>query len=100
MRTNDRERDVMLMDRAKRYGGVYAKRGILRDLVSYVNKSGAPIPIANSRGKTAMLISEDDWSAIRETLYIHSIPGLAESIRAAEAEPVDECERFDPNEEW
>mgnify|MGYP001574705787 CR=1 FL=1 len=33
------------------------------------------------KGTNSILISEDDWRAIRETLYLLSIPGMRESIR-------------------
>ena len=47
--------------------------------------------ITGKRGN-AVLISEDDWHAVQETLYIVSIPGLRESIREGLATPVDELE--------
>jgi PHD/YefM family antitoxin component YafN of YafNO toxin-antitoxin module len=37
-----------------------------------------------------VLVSEDDWNAIQETLYLTSIPGFVESIREAEKEPESE----------
>jgi len=30
------------------------------------------------------LLSQDDWDSLQETLYLQSIPGLVQSIRAAE----------------
>jgi PHD/YefM family antitoxin component YafN of YafNO toxin-antitoxin module len=41
----------------------------------------------------AVLISEEDWSAIQETLYLLSIPGLRESVRDAMAEPLVKSKR-------
>lgn len=37
----------------------------------------------------AVLISEDDWNSIQETLYLCSIPGMRESILEASKEPLD-----------
>lgn len=37
----------------------------------------------------AVLISEDDWNSIQETLYLLSIPGMRESILEAEKTPLD-----------
>ena len=37
------------------------------------------------------LISEEDWNAIQETLYLISIPGMKESILEAAKEPVEDC---------
>ena len=39
------------------------------------------------------MISEEDWNAIQETLYLLSIPGMRESIQEGLATPVDECEK-------
>ena len=47
-----------------------------------------------------MLIGEEDWKAIQETLYLNSIPGLSQSILASKEEDLSECTSYDPNEEW
>ena len=39
----------------------------------------------------AILISMDDWSAIQESLYLNSFPGLADSIVAGMKTPVSKC---------
>ena len=69
-------------------------------ILSDVNNSSQPITITNNRGKNGVLISEDDWNAIQETLYLNSIPGMTESIIEAGKEPLEECSVYDPNEEW
>lgn len=51
-----------------------------------------PIQITSKRGN-AILISEDDWRSIQETVYLLSIPGMRESIRKGLATPVEECDR-------
>lgn len=61
------------------------------NLISSVNENCAPVTIANSRGKGAVLIGEDEWSAIEETLYLNGIPVMANSILAGGAEPHSEC---------
>lgn len=38
-----------------------------------------------------MLISEDDWNAIQETLYLDSIPNMTASIIAGAREPLEDC---------
>ena len=65
-----------------------------------VNEYSQPIIITNNRGKNAVLISEDDWLAIQETLYLNSIPGMTESILESRGEDISECTSYDPNEEW
>ncbi len=69
-------------------------------ILSDVNSSSQPITITNSRGKNAVLISEDDWNAIQETLYLNAIPGMVESIIEAGKEPLEGCTVYDPDEEW
>ncbi len=52
--------------------------------------SHEPIFITGKRGN-AVLISEDDWRSIQETLYLLSVPGMREAIRDGLAIPIDEC---------
>lgn len=71
----------------------------LYNLIASVNENCAPIAITNNKGKGAVLIGEDEWSAIEETLYLNGIPGMAESLLAGMAEPASEC--IDANNlEW
>ena len=58
-------------------------RAKLNQIVSEVNESSQPITITNNRGKNAVLIGEEDWKAIQETLYLNSIPGMSQSILAS-----------------
>ena len=60
-------------------------------LITQVNDTSTPITITNSRGKNAVLISEDDWIAIQETLYLVSVPGMVDSIKSGGETPIDEC---------
>nr|WP_292795568.1 hypothetical protein [Nostoc sp. NMS7] len=41
---------------------------------------------------TAILLAEKDWSAIQETLYLLSIPGMRESIKQGVATPIEDCD--------
>ena len=75
-------------------------RANLYQTVSDVNEYSQPITITNNRGKNAVLIAEDDWIAIQETLYLNSIPGMTESILASREENLSECTTYDPAEEW
>ena len=59
------------------------------------------ITIVNNKGKNAVLISEDEWKSIEETLYLSSIPGLVEDINnIRKNENWDEAKEFNPDEEW
>ncbi|HCE77890.1 MAG TPA: type II toxin-antitoxin system prevent-host-death family antitoxin [Lachnospiraceae bacterium] len=69
-------------------------------LIKDVNLSSSPITITNTNGDNAVLISEADWNAIQETMYINSVPHLAESILESDKEPLDTRSIYDPDEEW
>ena len=75
-------------------------RANLYKTVSDVNEYSEPITITNNRGKNAVLVPEDDWLAIQETLYINSIPGMTQSILNSREEDVSECTSYNPEEEW
>jgi prevent-host-death family protein len=59
-------------------------------LLDDVAESHAPIQIAGKR-HSAVLVSEADWRAIQETLYLNAIPGMRASIRRGLATPVEKC---------
>ncbi|MDF2537063.1 MAG: prevent-host-death protein [Herbinix sp.] len=63
----------------------------LYQLISDVNANNSAITITNSRGKNAVILSEDDWNAVQETLYLMSVPGLTESIVEGGKTPIDDC---------
>lgn len=60
-------------------------RANLYRLIDQVNQESEPLTITGQRGN-AVLIGEDDWRAIQETLFLESVPGLPESIRRSRAE--------------
>ena len=62
-------------------------RSKLYSLIDEANESHEPIQITGKRGN-AVLVSEDDWRAVQETLYLQSIPGMVESIQKAREEGV------------
>ena len=63
-------------------------RAKFNQIVSEVNEFSQPITIINNRGKNAVLIGEEDWKAIQETLYLNSIPGLSQSILASKEKEI------------
>ena len=63
-------------------------RAKLNQIVSEVNESSQPITITNNRGKNAVLVGEEDWKAIQETLYLNSIPGMSQSILASKEKEI------------
>lgn len=66
-------------------------REYIYQIISDVNTNGEPITITNNKGKNAVLIGEADWRAIEETLYLMSIPGMAESIITGGNTPLEVC---------
>jgi len=62
----------------------------LYTLVDDVAESHDPIKIVGKRN-SAVLLSEEDWRAIQETLYLTSIPKMRGSIRKGLKTPVEEC---------
>jgi prevent-host-death family protein len=62
----------------------------LYSLVDDVAESHQPIQIAGKRN-SAVLISEEDWRAIQETIYLSNIPGMKASIRKGLRTPVEQC---------
>ena len=59
--------------------------------MAQVNESCTPIMVTNSKGKGAVLIGEDEWAAIEETLYLMGITGMAESLVEGKNTSLDEC---------
>jgi antitoxin YefM len=68
-----------------------ARAGLYR-LIDQAAETHKPILISGKRAN-AVLISEEDWSAIQETLYLMAIPGMRESIKEAMSEPLSKSKR-------
>jgi antitoxin YefM len=65
-------------------------RAQLYRLLDETAETHEPIQIAGKR-TNAVLISEEDWRTIQETLYLLSIQGMRESIRKGLKTPVEKC---------
>lgn len=61
-------------------------------LLDETNKSHKPIHISGKRGN-AVLVSEDDWLNIEETLYLLSIPKMRGSIKRGLKTPISKCKK-------
>ncbi len=73
----------------------------LFQLVADVNIGFNPITIVNNKGKNAVLISEDEWRGIEETIYLSSIPGLVDNInKIRKNEDWSKAKEYNPDEEW
>ena len=63
----------------------------LYNLVDEVKQTHVPVQIVGKRN-SAFLVSEEDWRAIQETLYLTSIPGMRESIIKGLKTPIEETD--------
>lgn len=63
----------------------------LYSLIARVNEDCAPLSITTSKGKSAVLIGEEEWAAIEETIDLTNIPGLAAFLTEGMNEPLEEC---------
>ena len=62
----------------------------LYNLVEDVNLYSEPTLIVSKKGN-AVLVSENDWNAIQETIYLNSIPGIVESIKEGMDTAIEDC---------
>lgn len=67
-------------------------RAKLYSLIDEAAETHQPIVITGKR-HNAVLLSEEDWKAINETMYLLSVPGMRESIREGMAANLDECSK-------
>ena len=67
-------------------------RSKLYKLIDEAASSHKPITITGKRSN-AVLLSEEDWNSIQETLYLLSIPGMRKSIREGMKTPLSKCKK-------
>ena len=65
-------------------------RANLYRLIEETADSSEPVQITGKRAN-AVLVSEQDWRALEETVYLLSIPGMRESIREGMDTPSEDC---------
>jgi PHD/YefM family antitoxin component YafN of YafNO toxin-antitoxin module len=65
-------------------------RRLLYSLLDDVAESHEPLQIAGKR-HSAVLIAEEDWRAVQETLYLTGTPGMRDSILKGLRTPVEKC---------
>jgi antitoxin YefM len=66
-------------------------RANLYKLLEEAGETHEPLIITGKRGN-AVLLAEEDWRAIQETLFLLSIPGMRESVREGLDTPIGECD--------
>jgi len=67
-------------------------RANLYRLLDQAAKNHEPVQITGKRAN-GVLVSEEDWRAIQETLFLISIPGMRNSIRKGLATPVSKLSK-------
>jgi len=67
-------------------------RSRLYNLIDEASQTHKPIVITGKR-HNAVLLAEEDWNAINETLYLVSIPGMRESIIEGMETSLGECDK-------
>ena len=73
-----------------------------KNVFGFVNQAityGDVVNITTEQGN-AVILSEADYNNMLETLHLSSIPGMVDSIKAAEAEPLETCVPYHPDEAW
>lgn len=65
-------------------------RSDLYRIIDSAQSTHEPIQITGKRGN-AVLVAEDDWRAIQETIYLLGIPGMRDSIIQGMSEDIDDC---------
>lgn len=67
-------------------------RANLYRLIAELQGGEAPVLITGKKGN-AVLVSEEDWRSIEETLYLMSIPGMRDSIVSGMKEPLSKAQK-------
>ena len=62
----------------------------LEEIISDVIILGNSVSIATDDG-AAILVNQDEWNGLLETLYLQSVPGMKESIMEGKSTPISEC---------
>ena len=69
-------------------------------LVERANSGFNPITIVNNRGGSAVLISEQDWRDIQETLFLTSLPNFVKDVKKMKSGKKEEWKKYNEEEEW
>lgn len=73
-----------------------------KNLFAYINQAVEYNDVVNisTKNGNAVIMSEEDYNSLMETLYLTSVPGLVDSIKAAAREPLSEGIAYSEDEEW
>lgn len=73
-----------------------------KNVFDYVNQAvlyGEPVRVSTKNGN-AILLSEEDYNSMLETLRLSAVPGMEKSLLEAAEEPLEDCLPYDPKEPW
>ena len=70
---------------------ITAARDNLYKTVDLVNTTGEHVIITNTKGKNAVLMSEEEYDSLCETFYLSSLKGTAEKITEGMRISPEEC---------
>lgn len=68
-------------------------RAKLFSLVEQVQETHEPIILKGKRA-SAVILSQEDYESLQETLYLHCVPGLVRSILDASKEPLEDAVKW------
>ena len=63
-------------------------RKTLKEKVDTCIRNHEVLTVKRRNGANFVILGEEDWNAIEETLYINRVPGFVESIHFSAAEPL------------
>lgn len=63
-------------------------------LIDEIISNSEPLQITSKKG-SVVVISEEDWRAIQETIYLLSVPGIREALTEGANTPVEECKTLE-----
>ena len=66
-------------------------RANLFKIMAFVNDNSQPLTLTNLKGKNAVLVGQNDWNAIQETMYLNSVPSITESLIKGKNTPLADC---------
>jgi PHD/YefM family antitoxin component YafN of YafNO toxin-antitoxin module len=69
------------------YMTLESARESLDQIMDNVTRFNVPVTIVQEK-KAIVILSDEEWRGIQETLYLQSIPGMVESIKTAASEPL------------
>lgn len=66
----------------------------LFELIDQTIKYNEPVNISTKNGN-AVLMSEEEYNNLIETMYLNSIPGMREKLEEGINTPIEECDEFE-----